>query len=339
MHVGQAKVTIQLDYNEIGTNALLDFMFNNSICKECEWFSLGVFGDLTAISKKIDKSINFVFADKKIQSAKILGASLSKLFASSNQKTKFTKQYFVLFDFEKDLFEKEENAFGIQNIKKDIVEKVQKAFIDESIKKHYIPFAMSSEQILKDFFNNEIEFVVLNSEKKETTDNILQNLNLDCDTKKIGKIFDEIKKEFANKILQIPNKFVPQKLEDFFVCDSYFSKNVIKNLIFNRVVNFNIFDKGNKHSCFCEYLEKENISKKETMENCLNNLAVTLFDKNNSKYYWLYFQNIIETYEKNKSSSIDDVYKKLDVACSENLINIDMITTKFYIAEIKENLK
>lgn len=339
MHVGQAKAMIQLDYNEIGTNALLDFMFNNQICEDCEWFSLGVFGDLTAVSKKLDNSINFVFADKKIDTAKNLGVCIAKLFASSNQKTKFSKQMLMLFDYEKDLFEEQTKVFGIENIKKDKIDKVQKAFIDESIKKHYIPFAMSSEETLKDFFNNNIKFVDLADDKKTIIENVLQSLNIECDNKKIGKIYDEIKKEFANKILQVPKKFVPKSIEDLFFCDSYISKSAIKSLIFNRLVNFNIFDKNNNHNCFCEYLEKNNIFKKETIENCLNNLAVTLFDKNNSKYYWLYFQNIIETYEKNKNSSIDDVYKKLDVTYSENLINIDMMTTKFYIAEIKENLK
>lgn len=325
------------------TKSLLYLMNFHSSDIEPHYFIVDFFNDLTGMDRLGDNLIDVQSKAKGNACAKEIGRELVTLYKNYLSGFHFTE--YILFlggvpaSFRADDTKTE---FYLENVKKEAKESLISGLKEEINKKEYtknLPF----NQAIFDKFIKTVLFVINDKPEQEYVKGIIktEEINIVLDESKLIAIFNEIRDRQASKkntnniegiTIQVPI--------DALNYGRHLTADEIRLLIVNRLLLNNPFNSGIP-TTFCSEVLKNMPPERMQNEtdNCRFSIAKVLFNKNSSDNFWKLFENIYITIKQlTKSSSLNDIYKKLDENLIQNFPFLDILSIKYLISAIKDGI-
>lgn len=296
--------------NDYETKALLYLLSFRKDSKQIEVFAIDCFNDVTGCNKLYDKLWDVQSKNVKSLTPRTIGKALYTLF--SNYEHDFPFEKFVLFIpklQERYLVNENLETYDITNFKPEeqikVIAGLEKEYND---RKNIKP----STKKIQDFFLH-LKFVVGNKDKAEYIKKITNFKNNIAKEKFYEDIFNEIRdKQTAYKNIVIHNQEISTPSE---VANTrkIFKRIDFDTLIINRFIGYDLFEDLNRiPNSFFDYLrDKNSEERKDIIQNANTEIARFLFDKNNKKIFWRFFEHIIITIQENTYLSNEGIYNVL----------------------------
>lgn len=273
-----------------------------------------------------------------------MGKSLVTLFKNYMSNINFNKYIVFVRSISSSFKMNNKENFKVDNIDKKIVEKIKKGLIEESNKKGYIDENLITNYNVNSFLEK-VTFVVDN--EKDTKNYIEELMNkLDvCDEiindDKLNAIFVEIRKVQQDmKNTNIENNVLTEISEVLNFKNHIIKCADIKMMALNIIVNYDFMKSSSIPALFSDVIKKYNSDEKnDIIEKCKNNIARTLFNKSNSRNFWIFFEMICKIVHENIDDSIIDIYQKIDKDKIKKMVYLDEISVEFMISLIKGAIK
>lgn len=326
--------------SEFETKAMLYLMNFRDDSKKIHFFVIDFFNDLTGIDKQSKIAWDLQSKAYKNNYPSDIGAELVTLY--KNYCSDLLFHNYILFIggvVDSIRIDSTKNIFTYSNITEESLEKIKKSLIKTCNEKSYI----NSSDIIDskiDLFLKEVLFVI---DDKSKIDYIKEVINLNPRQFKsdilLEKIFNEIRDVQSSKKNNNNVEGIEiEKLQDFFYFNRHLTSDEIKMLVLNRVMNYNIMDKGIPTPFLEIHAKLPKETRKITMEDCKLDIARTLFTKNNSENIWKLFSNIYQIFNTNSEVTIENAYELLDHSLLEKIDTLNFMSTKYFMAIIKDGL-
>ena len=325
------------------TKSLLYLMNFHSSDIEPHYFIVDFFNDLTGMDRLGDNLIDVQSKAKSNACAKEIGRELVTLYKNYLSDFHFTEYILFLGGVPASFREDDtKTEFYLENVKKEAKESLISGLKEEINTKEYtkkLPF----NQEKFDEFIDKVLFVINDKTEKEYIKGIIktEKINKVLDENKLIAIFNEIRDRQASKkntnniegiTIQVPF--------DALNYGRHLTADEIRLFIVNRLLLGNPFESGTPSTFLTEVLKNmppERIH--EESDNCRFSIARVLFNKNSSDNFWKLFENIYITIKQlTKSSSLNDIYKKLDENLIQNCPFLDILSTKYLISAIRDGI-
>lgn len=325
---------------EYETKTLLYLMNFIEGSEHIHYFVVDFFNDLTGVDRYSDKLWDAQSKGAKNNSPKAIGKELVTLY----------KNYISVFEFNDFILflggvstsvriNAEQNVFGLQNLKADAIKKVKDGLIEECMEKSYIkPEDIDRDNI--DRFLEKVTFVVDDKSKGDYVKGIIKvNPLIIPEDYVLEQIFNIIRDaQSAKKNNEKVEGITLSGPEEFIYYNRHLKASEIKMMVLNTLVNRNLMDKGVPHSFIKVYSKIPEYLQKSMLEDCQNDIARMLFDKNNSESFWALFTNIYEVLSSMPSITVDEVYKQIDRKILDNIYSLEMLSLKYFISIIKDGM-
>ena len=307
--------------NDYETKALLYLLSFRKDSKQIEVFAIDCFNDVTGCSRLYDKLWDVQSKNVQSLTPRTVGKALYTLFY--NFEHEFPFEEFVLFMpklQKRYLINENLESYNISNFKpkeqSKVIAGLEKEYKDrKSIKPNIGKF--------QDFFKH-LKFVVGDKNKSEYIKKITNFKNNIAKEKFYEDIFNEIRdKQTAYKNIVVHNQKISTPSE---VADTrkIFKRVDFDTLIINRFIGYDLFENLNRiPNSFFDYLrDKNSEERKDIIQTSNSEIARFLFDKNNKKRFWRFFEHIIITIQENidlSSEEIYDILKTSDIKIPQEL--------------------
>jgi hypothetical protein len=304
--------------------------------EEVHYFVIDFFNDLTGVSRYTDKLWDIQAKAPKENAAGAIGRELVTLY--KNYVSEFTFDEYILFvgGIKKSILLDNKVTFGIENIKLNEIEKMKKSLIEECNLKKYIDNSkISSENV--DAFLQQVKFVIDDKERIEYVKGIIRvKPSILPPDDVLEDIFKQIRDAQSSKKNNGMIEGITIHSPDVFLnYDRHLSANEIRMMALNRIVSYDILNRGIPEYFFSIYNDYGGDSK-SMLEDCKLNISKTLFDKNNTESFWELFCNLYDVLTSNKELSINEAYLLLDKTALNRVQFLDILSVKFFMSIIKE---
>lgn len=229
--------------------------------------------------------------------------------------------------------------FDINNFTNSAQIKIFKALKQEALSRTYINHELVNDESLKDFLSK-VTFVIANEEKAAYIRKIIKvNPDILPNDAYLNHIFDEIRKNQMDKKNIRTEGVTITVLDEFENYKKYMTNSEVKMMVLSRLIHKN----GIKNLIplsFLSILEGyDELEKREIITDCQNAMYRVMFDINNCAAYWDLFADIYKNIRSYPAYDINDIYRLLEINKINRVQFLDIKSTKFFIALVKEGLQ
>lgn len=330
------------------TKSLL-YLMNYHCCRdEINYYVIDYFNDVTGIDTIGDSAWDIQSKGEKDISAKKIGEYLVTLFKNylSCLSDKF-KEYILFVEGVSNSVRNDNrnNVVKLSGLTPESIEKIKVGLLKSTFEKSYMKTyidKIGKDKII-DIIPDFLDKFILVIDNKSVVDYVKDVTELGIhvlpEDDKMKKIFDEIKGIQNNKKLTSSEGFEISDLKGFSPSKKFLLKNEIVLLVSSRILNISGNLEDINPCSFNDIVAKydNDEDKKDFISDCRNDLYRLMFDRNNSKNYWLFFEEIWLTVKQNKTLSVDNIYELCDKAKIKNA-RIAFDSAKYFIAIVKDGL-
>ena len=321
--------------NDYETKALLYLLSFRKDSNNIETFAIDCFNDVTGCNKNY--SVLWDVQSKNVQSLNPskIGSHLITLF--HNYEHNFPFKYFIfLMPKLKDMYLNNENKeiFCFNNFKAKYHQKIQQGLQQEYKRRYKTP--INSGNINN--FLNKVVFVIGNKSKCEYVKNITKFKTNIVQDKFFEDIFDEIRdKQTSFKNITIHNCSINRPSE-ITKTNKIFKRVDFDALIINRFIGYDLFKNLNTipNSFLDSIKDFDTETRKDIIQNANSEIARCLFDKNNKKLFWIFFEKLIYTIKMNLKNSSEGLYNIISNLKIEFPNELSKLTIIYLISLIKD---
>lgn len=321
------------------TKALLYLMNFHKDCDQIFYFVIDFFNDITGIHRMGDKAWDVQSKASKNIRGKEIGKDLVTLY--KNYQSDFSQNFvnYILFTggFASTILKDTTiKTFNIENFTEEAQKSIFEGLTEACIDKTYIDEAKVTSESIKDFLSK-VTFV---GEDKKKSDYIKSIIKIKSSTiindEYLNKIFDEIKKHQSGKKCENKENITINVMRDFDKHNRHLTSNEIKMLVLSRLLHRSNIAEGTP-DCFSPVLNGRDLTnRKETIEECKNEIFRMLFDKANAHSYWVLFEEIYSAVVNNKNLGVIEIFDLIDRRKVDAIPHLTFNSTMFFIALVKD---
>ncbi|MDF7664830.1 hypothetical protein [Bifidobacterium sp. ESL0745] len=218
-------------------------------------------------------------------------------------------------------------------------EKIYTALTDICNEKTYIRSNTISEQAINLFLNNVIFVIAKDSKADYIRPLIKASVRLQPPDSSLERIFNEIRdKQASLKNNEQINAVTINYPDEVGKYGRVLKRKEIELMVIERVINGNPFDKGCPTG-FRSFLDKQPPGMDEDIiEDCQQDLALQMFDKNNSQAFWNLWDAIVTTIRANPEKDVYYIYRLLSPAVLMDCKQMHPLDFEYFIAFVKERM-
>lgn len=321
------------------TKALLYLMSCRSDSNDIFYYVIDFFNDITGVDRAGSRGWDVQSKASCNLSQSIVGKYLVTLYKNYLSEFKFNS--YILFTngfsssilINKDLYE-----FDINNFTAKAQKAILKHLKDESIKKTYINNDLITDDNIKDFISK-VVFVVADTEKANYIKRIIKiNPDILPSDDYLARIFDQIRaKQTDKKNINTENITINALLE-FEKYRKHLTNHEIKMLVLSRLIHRNGITQT--PISFLPVLADRNaLEQQELLEDCQDCMGRIMCDINNGAAYWSLFEDIYKYVSSYPTHNVDNIYGLLDANKINRIQFLNITSTKFFIALVKDGLQ
>jgi hypothetical protein len=326
--------------SDFETKALLYLMNYRDDSKEIHYFVIDFFNDLTGIDNYIGKTWDLQSKAAKNNYQSAIGKEMVTLF--KNYLSAFQFDHYILFlggVADSIRIDSSKNTFTISNIESVSLNKIKKALTKESLQKTYIDSSKVDDMSVSAFLSK-VVFVIDDKDKSEYIKSIVKvNPAVIPSDSILEHIFDQIRDAQSSKKNNNNVEGIElSTINEFLYHSRHITAQDIKMMVLNRVINNNIMQKAVTRSFLPIYNRFPEVQQKGVLEDCKHEIALTLFDKNNSEAFWDLFSEIFTLITSNKTKTIEQLFVLLNKALLTKLRFLTAPSVQYFMALIKDGI-
>ena len=322
--------------NDYETKALLYLLSFRHDSNNIETFAIDCFNDVTGCNNNF--STLWDVQSKNVQSLnpKKIGISLITLFHNYEHEFPFEHFIFIMPKLKKIYFNDEsQEVFSLNNFKPEYHQKIIQGLQQEYNRRYnYFP---NNENISA--FLEKLIFVIGSRSKCEYVKNITKFKTNIVQDKFFEDIFDEIRdKQTSFKNITIQNNSINMPSE-IVTTNKIFKRTDFDTLIINRFIGYDLFRNLNNipNSFVDSVRDFDAETRKDIIQNANSEIARSLFDKNNKRLFWLFFEELIYTIKMNLQNTSEEIYNNIIINLDVEIPNdLSRLTIIYLISLIKD---
>ncbi len=323
--------------NEYETKSMLYLLSYRKDSNEIDTFLIDCFNDVTGASDDVTKLWDVQSKNVKSLNPTKIGIALITLFQNYTSSIDF-EHYILYMPKLKEMYLNDEtlSVYFFDNF----IDKHQLKVID-GLKKEYLRRnGIDANQNSINEFLKKVTFVNATEDKVEYIKNIVKFKNLvTIDDAFFIAIFNEIRdKQTKLKNIDIEGKKI-NCAKDALAFEKVIHKNEIDILIINRFVGVDLFSNRMIPNLFFDEVKDYDLDqRKDIIEDCNASISKVIFNKNNKRIFWNFFENTIFLVRKNAKRLPRDIYEELKNKKVRFPISLDELSAIYLISILKEGL-
>ncbi len=325
--------------SEFETKSLLYLMSMRKDSEEIDYFLVDCFNDVTGMNANYNKLWDMQSKGIKTLTPKKIGESLITLFENFLSDINFSF-YLLFFPKVNDryILDSKIQVFKIENFKQEYIQKIVEGLQQEYINRHELITQHVMEQI--QLFIEIVNFVIADEDKCKYIKNLIKfKKEINKDDEFFNSIFNEIRdKQSVLKNMSIHKKEITE-IKEVLNFNKHIKRNEIEMLLINRIIGNDIFRANNIPISFYNELKKLNVdedSVRDIIQQCNSNISLMMFNNNNKKNFWKFFEIIYYLIRKYPNYTLGEIYRKIPIEKINKIKSLDEISIKFFIALLKE---
>lgn len=323
--------------NEYETKSMLYLLSYRKDSNEIDTFLIDCFNDVTGASNDIAKLWDIQSKNVKSLNPTKIGIALVTLFQNHISSIDF--EHYILFIPKLTEMYLVDETLPVYSYCNFIV-KYRLKIID-GLKKEYLRRnGVHAKQNSINEFLEKVTFVNAKEDKIEYIKDIVKFRNLiTIDDTFFIEIFNEImNKQTKLKNINIEGKQVSCAKETL-AFEKFIHRNEIDILIINRFVGVDLFSNRMIPNLFFEEVKDyDSEQRKNIIEDCNASISKVIFNKNNKKTFWNFFEEAIFLVKSNDKYSPRDIYDELKSSKIRFPVSLDEISSIYLISILKEGL-
>ncbi|MDU4953952.1 MAG: hypothetical protein E6X21_16705 [Clostridium sp.] len=323
--------------NEYETKAMLYLLSYRKDSDKIDTFLVDCFNDITGSNIDVTKLWDIQSKNVKSLYPSKIGISLITLFQNYISDIDFA--YYILFMPKlKEMYLHDESlsTYTIDNF----LDK-HKGKVSEGLKKEYQRRnGKTANKTLIEEFLKKVYFVVASEDKVEYIKNIIKFKNVIIEDKFFIFIFNEIRdKQTKLKNIDIEGKSI-EVAKDVLQFEKTINRNEIDILIINRFVGVDLFsNRMIPNLFFDEIKEYDKEERKDIIKECNAAISKVIFNKNNKKLFWIFFEGTISLLRNSSEESPRQIYEELKRKRVKIPLLLDELSVIYLISVLKESLE
>lgn len=323
--------------NEYETKAMLYLLSYRKDSDKIDTFLVDCFNDITGSNIDVTKLWDIQSKNVKSLYPSTIGIALITLFQNYISDIDFA--YYILFMPKlKEMYLQDESlsTYTIDNF----LDK-HKGKVSEGLKKEYKRRnGKTANKTLIEEFLKKVYFVVASEDKVEYIKNIIKFKNVIIEDKFFVSIFDEIRdKQTKLKNIDIEGKSI-EVAKDVLQFEKTINRNEIDILIINRFVGVDLFSNRMIPNLFFEEIKEcDKEERKDIIQECNSAISKVIFNKNNKKLFWIFFENTISLLRNSSEESPRQIYEELKRKRVKIPLLLDELSVIYLISILKESLE
>ncbi len=323
--------------NEYETKSMLYLLTYRKDSNEIDTFLIDCFNDVTGASDDVTKLWDVQSKNVKSLNPTKIGTGLITLFQNHISNIDF--EHYILFMpklTEMYLINETLSVYSFNNFiakhKLKIIDGLEK----EYLRRNGVPANRSS---INEFLEK-ATFVNAKEDKVEYIKNIVKFKNLiTIDDAFFIAIFNEIMdKQTKLKNIDIEGKQI-NCAKEVLAFEKVIHKSEIDILIINRFVGVDLFSNRMIPNLFFDEVKNcDSEQRKDIIEECNASISKVIFNKNNKKIFWEFFEEMILLIKNNARCSPREIYNELRNKKVRFPVSLDEISAIYLISVLKEGL-
>jgi len=325
------------DYETFSLLYLLGFRSDKN---DIDLVLVDCFNDVTGTDNNVNRLWDVQSKGHKSNTPLQIGQHLITLYA--NYLSNFPFSHLILFLETVDsihVLDGEQRYFGISNFTQKGKDKILEGLRKEADRRGITADVPNAQQSMYEFLGK-VDFAICLKDKAVNVKSLVEFKNKELRPRELFEnIFNEIRdRQSALKNLNLENTQLanPSEILEF---KKYISKDQVIALVINRLVGIELFDNLSipiHFSPFTQSLPPEDI--RDLIQDCNASICRTFFNKNNKVYVWQLLECIIKQVMGNADSSVNEHYTAIPDDLRKRVPTLDDISTKFFIARVKDGL-
>ena len=323
--------------NEYETKSILYLLSYRKDSNEIDKFLIDCFNDVTGVSGDITKLWDVQSKNVKSLNPTKIVVALITLFQNHISSIDF--EHYILFMpklLEMYLVDKTLSVYYFDNFIGKYQLKIIEGLEKEYLRRNRTP---AKKNNVNEFLK-QVTFVNANEDKIEYIKNIVKFKNIiTLDDTFFIAIFNEIMdKQTKLKNIDIEGKQV-NCAKEVLAFNKVIHRNEIDILIINRFVGVDLFSNKMIPNLFFDEVKNYDLEqRKDIIEDCNASIAKVLFNKNNKKIFWEFFEETIFLIKKNDKKSPRSIYNELVNKKIRFPVSMNELSTIYLISVLKEGL-
>jgi len=323
--------------NDYETKSILYLLSYRKDSNEIDTFIIDCFNDVTGASNDVTKLWDVQSKNVKSLNPTKIGTALITLFQNYISSIDF-EHYILFMPKLTEMYLKDEalSVYFFDNF----IDKHQLKLID-GLKKEYLRRnGIEANQSSIDEFIKKVTFVNAAEDKVEYIKNIVKFKNLiPIDDAFFIAVFNEIRdKQTQLKNISIEGKEI-NCAKEALAYEKVIHRREIDILIINRFVGVDLFsNRMIPNLFFDEVKDYDSEQRKDIIEDCNASISKVIFNKNNKRIFWDFFENMIFLLKKNAKKSPREIYNELKDKRVRFPVSLDELSAIYLIAILKEGL-
>lgn len=230
------------------------------------------------------------------------------------------------------------HEFDIHNFTVTAQKAIFKYLKDEATKKIYIDDSLITDESIRDFLSK-VVFVVADTEKSNYIKKLVKiNPDILPSDDYLNRIFDQIRaKQTDKKNINTENVTI-NALVEFEKYKKHITNHEVKMLVLSRLIHRNGINQT-PLSFFPVLLNRNELEQRELIEECQDCMARIMCDVNNGAAYWSLFEDIYKYVSLHPTDDVENIYNLLDAQKINRVQFLNITSTKFFIALVKDGLQ
>jgi hypothetical protein len=323
--------------NEYETKSMLYLLSYRKDSNKIDAFLIDCFNDVTGASSDVTKLWDVQSKNVKSLNPTKIGTALITLFQNYTSSIDF--EHYILFMpklTEMYLIDESLVVYSFSNF----TSKHQLKIIDGLEKEYLRRNGFSANRSSINGFFREVTFVNAKDDKVEYIKNIVKFKNIiTIDDTFFTAIFNEIMdKQTKLKNIDIEGKQV-NCAKEALAFEKVIHRNEIDILIINRFVGVDLFSNRMIPNLFFDEVKNcDSEQRKDIIEDCNASISKVIFNKNNKKIFWGFFEETIFIVKNHKKKSPREIYNELKNKKVRFPVSLDEISAIYLISILKEGL-
>ncbi|WP_195935349.1 hypothetical protein [Lactococcus lactis] len=321
------------------TKALLYLLGYHPNKEEIFYFVVDFFNDLTGMDNMAENIWDVQSKGASNPSPREIGKELVTLFKNFVSEIKFT-QYILFTNGVSNTLRKDTQleVFDSNNINAKALLSLKSGLKEECTQKMYIDNNTITDENL-DSFIKKVTFVIGGKNPPDYIRPIIQaELKTEPTDDILEAIFNEIRNAQSSKKNTVVEHIVISTPDEAINYQRHITSSEIKLLIINRIINRDPLAPGCPIPFMEVYQKFPPETKNDQLEECKNDLARALFNKNNGKAFWELFAEIYKIIIENKKFGVEEIFLNIPKRIKRENSDFDVLSLKYFISTIKEGL-
>lgn len=326
--------------SEYETFSLLYLLGVRSDKNDIDIVLIDCFNDVTGTNDQVNRLWDVQSKGRKSNTPLQIGKHLITLYA--NSLSDFPFSHLILFLETVDssyVVDDSQRYFGFSNFTQASKIKIFDGLRKEAEKPKISTNAHHSDQSMYAFLDK-VDFAICLRDKAVNVKSLIEFKNKELHPDELFEnIFNEIRdRQTALKNLNLENTQLANP-SDILAFKKYISKDQVITLVINRLVGIDLFNNLSIPIYFSPYtqsLHPEDI--RDLIQECNASVCRTFFNKNNKVYVWELLESVIKLVMSNSQSSVEELFTSIPENLRKKVPTLDDISTKFFIARVKDGL-